>query len=288
MARAAEGRPDAAPERARAARFEPAPWRPVDSASIGVQLARTTPSDDGRELQNWEALRRLGARRFNRLLPLRLPGQVTTIPASEGRFPSNPGRTRKDERAGFAKSRRFLRGLRAPKPPAAAGALFRGGSDAWAVRGGGGRAWLFTGPQLGFSIPEQLVEVEVHRPGLDARGVTVPGLPVIGIGRNDHIAWGLTSGLTDDDDLDAERLAGRERYLFKGRVRKMRCRTETFRVAGESPVRDGSAARFTAPSRPARGGRRGHGGTRSLTARWTRWPVWPRATRPTPCVRRAA
>ena len=218
--------------------LEPAPWRPVDSASIGVQLARTTPSDDGRELQNWEALRRLGAQRFNRLLPLRLPGQVTTIPASEGRFPSNPGRTRKDERAGFAKSRRFLRGLLAPKPPAAAGALFRGGSDAWAVRGGGGRAWLFTGPQLGFSIPEQLVEVEVHRPGLDARGVTVPGLPVIGIGRNDHIAWGLTSGLTDDDDLYAERLAGRERYRFKGRVRKMRCRTETFRVAGESPVRE--------------------------------------------------
>lgn len=213
--------------------LEPAPWRAIDSASIGVQLARTTPSDDGRELENWQALRRLGARRFNRLLPLRTPGQVATIPASEGRFPSNPGRTRKDEQAGFRRSQRFLRGLRAPKVPAAAAALFRGGSNAWAVRGSGGRSWLFTGPQLGFSIPEQLVEVEVHGPGLDARGVTVPGLPVIGIGRNDHIAWGLTSGLTDDDDLYAERLAGRERYRYKGKVRRMKCRTETFRVANE-------------------------------------------------------
>jgi penicillin G amidase len=214
-----------------------APWRPVDSASVGVQLARTIPSDDGRELQNWQALRRLGRKRFNRLMPLRWPDQVATVPASEGRYPSNPGRTRKDERVGFNRSIRFLRGLRAPKAAAGSAALIRGGSNAWAVRGSGDRAWLFHGPQLGFQIPEQLAELEVHRPGLDARGVTPPGLPLVGIGRNDHIAWGLTSGLTDDDDLYAERLAGRERYRFKGKVRRMKCRTETFRVADEQPVR---------------------------------------------------
>ena len=217
--------------------LEMAPWRAVDSASVGVQLARTIPSDDGHELENWKALRELGARRFNRYLPLRRGGQVATVPASEGRFPSNPGRTRKDERAGFKRSHAFLRGLRAPKRPAASTALFRGGSNAWAVRGSGGRSWLFHGPQLGFQIPEQLAEIEVHRPGLDARGVTPPGLPLVGIGRNDRIAWGLTSGLTDDDDLYAERLAGRERYRFRGRVRRMKCRTERFRVSGARPVR---------------------------------------------------
>jgi acyl-homoserine lactone acylase PvdQ len=212
------------------------PWRAVDSASVGVQLARTIPSGDGRELENWRALRALGARQFDRLLPLRTPGQVATIPASEGRFPSNPGRTRRDERAGYRRTRNFLRGLRPPRGDASATPA-RGGSDAWAVRGSGGRAWLFTGPQLGFEIPELLAEIEVHRPGLDARGVTPPGLPLVGIGRNDHIAWGFTSGLTDDDDLYAERLAGSERYRFNGRVRKMDCRTERFLVAGESTER---------------------------------------------------
>lgn len=116
------------------------PWRAVDSVAIGVQLARTIPSDDGRELENWRALRKLGARTFNRLLPLRTPGQVAIVPASAGRFPSNPGRTRRDERAGFRRSRRFLRGLRPPKAAAASAAFARGGSNAWAVRGAGGRA----------------------------------------------------------------------------------------------------------------------------------------------------
>jgi penicillin G amidase len=264
-----------------------APWRAVDSAAIGVQLARTIPSDDGRELENWEALRRLGARRFAQLLPLRRRDQVVTVPASAGRFPSNPGRTRKDEKAGFKRSQRFLRGLRAPKQASATTALFRGGSDAWAVRGSGGRAWLFHGPQLGFQIPEQLAEMEVHRPGLDARGVTPPGLPLVGIGRNDHIAWGLTSGLTDDDDLYAERLAGRERYRFKGRTRKMTCRTETFQVAGESAERRRLSGPSTARSRRAPPAPRGRAGTRRGGTRWTRSSGLSRSTRPTPSSRPA-
>src|SRR3954447_7792336 len=60
----------------------PAPWRAGDSAAIGVQLARTIPSGDGNELQNWDALRKLGAKRFKSLLPLRRKGRVATIPAS--------------------------------------------------------------------------------------------------------------------------------------------------------------------------------------------------------------
>src|SRR5918998_527721 len=51
--------------------LNPARWTPLDSIAIGAQLARTVPSGDGAELQNWRALRSLGAKRFARLLPLR-------------------------------------------------------------------------------------------------------------------------------------------------------------------------------------------------------------------------
>src|ERR1044072_5923152 len=215
-----------------------APGRAGGPAARGVQLARTIPSGDGNELANWEALRKLGPKRFNSLLPLRRKGQVATIPASTGKFPATPGRTRKDERIGFKGSQRFLKHLKAPKAAStASGALIRGGSDAWAIRGSGKRSWLFHGPQLGFEIPEQLFEFEVHRPGLDARGVTPPGLPIVGIGRHAHIACGLTSGSSDDDDLYAEKLKGKERYRYKGKLRKMKCRNETFHVNGKPDVK---------------------------------------------------
>jgi acyl-homoserine lactone acylase PvdQ len=225
----------------------PATWSPLDSAAISIQLARTIPNSDGQELLNARALRVLGAKRFAKLLPLRTRHSYTTIPASAGRFPSQPGRTRAQERAGFKRSVRFVRGLELPSAKASAADSSRlaggalppvfGGSDAWAVRGAGGHAFLFTGPQLGFSIPEQLWEFEIHAPGLDAAGVTPPGVPLVGIGHNDHVAWGLTSGESDVNDLYAEKLVGRTRYRFQGRVRKMDCRTETFKVAGAKAVK---------------------------------------------------
>ena len=220
----------------------PAPWTELDSAAIGVQLARTVPSDDGRELDNWRALRSLGAKRFAGYLPLRRAGTPTTVPASKGRFPSQPGRSRSDEKKGYKASQKFLKGLKPPKATATvahvAGRLpARGGSFHFALRGAGNTASLFSAPQLGFSIPELFVEYEVHAPGLDVRGVTGPGIPVVAAGHNGRIAWGITSGLGDDDDLYVEKLAGKERYRFKGKTRKMSCRNETFKVSGAKSVK---------------------------------------------------
>jgi penicillin amidase len=80
------------------------------------------------------------------------------------------------------------------------------------------------------------VELEVHHPGLDVRGVTAAGVPVMGIGHNGSIAWGFTSGLSDEDDLYAEELAGPERYRFRGEERGMECRDEVFSFS--TPVTD--------------------------------------------------
>jgi acyl-homoserine lactone acylase PvdQ len=110
----------------------------------------------------------------------------------------------------------------------------------WSIRmpASDGGATLFNGPQLGFQIPELFVEMELHGPGLNARGATAPGVPVLGLGHNEHVAWGVTSGLSDDDDLYVENLAGDgEHYTFKGQTRAMDCRDETFsyRTAPTSP-----------------------------------------------------
>jgi penicillin amidase len=225
------------------------PWTLRDSLAVGVFLARTVPSGDGNELENLGALRSAGPTVFNKLLPLRTPGQVVAVPPQNGRFPSQPGRTARQERAAFTRSRKELKSLPLPTPgaqtaearakrsvaPGMIGQL--GGSYMFAVRRRSNHhAIVFNGPQLGFSAPELFVELEVHGPTIDARGVTAAGVPLLAIGHNKHVAWGYTSGLSDDNDLYADRLVGSESYRFKGKTHAMSCRTETFTYKTPPPT----------------------------------------------------
>jgi acyl-homoserine lactone acylase PvdQ len=212
----------------------------TDSASIGIYLARTIPSGTGEELNNLAAFQGMGAKAFDKVLPLHTPNPVISVPRANGLFPSNPGRTRKQERAAYKRSQPFAKKL--PLPSAGDRGTIREdshlallghvgkpeGSDVWAIRSPGHKASLFTGPQLGYSIPELLVELEVNAPGFHARGVTAAGVPVVGIGHNEHVAWGETSGESDDDDLYAETLVDPEHYRYKGKTLAMDCRNETF------------------------------------------------------------
>ena len=123
-----------------------------------------------------------------------------------------------------------------------------GGSFMWAIRrpSDGHSVSSYNGPQLGYPAPSTFVELDLHGPATDVRGGTAPGVPIMGLGHNAHVAWGFTSGLSDNNDLYAERLAGpgSRRYRFRGRELTMSCRRAVFRY------RAGDAAR--AVPRPCR------------------------------------
>jgi penicillin amidase len=224
-------------------------WDLLDTLRIGVLLARTIPSGDGNELDNLRALRALGPRRFAKLLPLSVPGEITTIPRNAGTFPSQPGRTKAEVAAAYARSQRWLKGLPLPGASSARAADVPTGTERptqaidvalgsvhgsfmWAIRRAADRhTFFFNGPQLGYQAPNTFVELDLRAPGLRLHTGTAPGVPVNSNGYNAHMAWGVTSGLSDEDDLFAVRLAGSERYRFRGRVRRMRCRTERFRYS---------------------------------------------------------
>src|SRR4051812_13292840 len=218
-----------------------------DLVAIGVFLARTTPNGDGADLTNMQALNQLGPEKFNQLLPLRIRGQISTIPSSSGSFPSVPGRTTQQENQALVRSAAYLKTLPQPQGDQPSGSPdsndagtpgplpispIRVGGSYMVARGDtqNHHALLFNGPELGFSAPEELYELEVHRPGLDARGITAPGAPIIAIGHNQHVAWGLTSGLGQTNALYAEKLVnGRpEQYTQNGQTKTMSCRDEMF------------------------------------------------------------
>jgi len=263
-------------------------WHLLDTLRIGVLLARTIPSGDGNELDNLRALRALGPKKFAKLLPLSVPGEITTIPRRAARFSSQPGRTRHDVTAAYARSRAWLRRLPLPAQGSSAGAasvptgkerpthaidVALGsvhGSFMWAIRRPSDRHTFFlNGPQLGYQSPNTFVELDLRAPGLRLHTGTAPGVPVNSNGYNGHMAWGVTSGLSDEDDLFAVRLAGRERYRFRGHVRRMRCRTERFRY------RDGDEMKSTT----RRLCRTVHGPVQERVGRWAfarRYAIWGR------------
>ncbi|HEX8004100.1 MAG TPA: penicillin acylase family protein [Mycobacteriales bacterium] len=141
----------------------------------------------------------------------------------------------------------------APGPPFAAAAALRGvtahlrsfvgalrgGSFGFAVAGSrtaNGAPMLMSGPQLGYSYPTQLWELEVHGGGYDARGVSVPSLPTVGIGYGQRTAWALTTGYSRTIDSFVEttrRTDGALQYLHGGQWHDADCRTETVRYRTE-------------------------------------------------------
>ncbi len=84
-----------------------------------------------------------------------------------------------------------------------------GASNAWAAqpkRSVTGAALLAADPHLGLSAPGIWMLVRLEIPGNSVIGGTIPGVPAILVGRNRHIAWGVTSAYVDDLDVYVERL----------------------------------------------------------------------------------
>lgn len=120
-------------------------------------------------------------------------------------------------------------------------AYLHGGSHAYALAPSRTRdhgTLMVSGPQLGYGYPLLLVEYEIHGVGYDARGSSVPGLPVVGIGYTENNAWGLTTGYSKTIDSFIETLCSTaqiaagsckaDQYFHNGVWKDMSCRTETF------------------------------------------------------------
>lgn len=119
-------------------------------------------------------------------------------------------------------------------------AYVHGGSWAMAIgksRTRDGGTLMISEPQLGYGYPLLLVEYEIHGAGYNARGASVPALPVVGIGYSEDAAWGLTTGYSKTIDSfieticsTAQQQAGTckaNQYFHDGQWQDMSCRNET-------------------------------------------------------------
>jgi len=89
------------------------------------------------------------------------------------------------------------------------------GSNNWVIAGAhtaSGKALLANDMHLGLSVPNTWYMADLRAPGFHAAGVTLPGLPLVIAGHNDHVAWGFTDLMGDVQDLYIEKLDGKGNY----------------------------------------------------------------------------
>jgi penicillin amidase len=114
-------------------------------------------------------------------------------------------------------------------------------SHAWVVGGTRtttGAAVLVSDPQTPVANPSLFWEFHVAGRTFNARGIGVPGSPILLIGFNTHVAWGVTALGADQADLfrlQTDR-GKRDQYWFDGKWRKMTVRTEKILVRGGKPA----------------------------------------------------
>lgn len=86
------------------------------------------------------------------------------------------------------------------------------GSNNWVVAGSrtaSGKPLLANDMHLTLREPDTWYMADLKAPGFHAAGVTLPGLPLIVAGHNEHVAWGYTALYADVQDIYTEKLDGK-------------------------------------------------------------------------------
>jgi acyl-homoserine lactone acylase PvdQ len=79
------------------------------------------------------------------------------------------------------------------------------------------------GPQVGYYVPQILMEEDLHGPGIEARGATFPGVNLyVQLGHGRDYAWSATTATSDNVDTFADVLCQDDfHYVYKGECLQM-------------------------------------------------------------------
>jgi len=117
------------------------------------------------------------------------------------------------------------------------------GSNNWALAGSktaSGYPILANDPHLNLTLPSIWYQIQLHAPGLNAYGVSLPGAPGIIIGFNANIAWGVTNVAADI--LDYYQIKFKDnvhsQYWYNNQWKNTTNRLETIKIRGAAPETD--------------------------------------------------
>lgn len=206
--------------------LHPEPWTPVDSVAWAIMMAWDLGGNWTTELNRMRLALKMPVARIDELIPP-YPGDKPLISTD------------------YAALYRELK----VDPKLATQALLAApesgldgiGSNNWVVAGShttSGKPLLANDPHLKLSAPALWYFARLEAPGLKVAGATMPALPIVVLGQNEHIAWGFTNTGPDVQDLYLERIdaADAGRYQTPDGSAAFETFPETIKVKGGADV----------------------------------------------------
>mgnify|MGYP002783578554 CR=1 FL=1 len=205
--------------------IRPEQWRPADSLAVVKLFALSLSGSFQQDLNRYLVAQNLPARQYETLF---------------GRHPSSPESSvaatpfRQTQMAALgeviteAETRWRVGGRQI-------------GSNAWVVAAKfspSGLATIANDPHMGLDMPSLWYAVEIRGSRLRASGMGLVGLPLIMLGRNEHIAWGVTNMMADTMDLYFEEVNAENSSLYRrgDTWQKFDSHVETIQVKADFPA----------------------------------------------------
>jgi penicillin amidase len=181
----------------------PEPWVPEDSMAWATMMAWDLGANWSAELLRMRMSLKLPVDRINELLPP-YPGDKP-LPTADY--------------AALFRSLKLSATLGQQALNSAPESGVEGvGSNNWVVAGSHtetGKPLLANDPHLKLTAPALWYLARIEAPGFKVAGATMPGLPFVVLGQNEHVAWGFTNTAPDVQDLYIERIKPDDPTLYQ-------------------------------------------------------------------------
>ncbi|MCF2520132.1 penicillin acylase family protein [Dyadobacter sp. CY351] len=218
--------------------YKPEAWKPINTMYMLEQMTLTLAGRSN-ELNMSNVLKKYGEKVVNDLFPDYPMFQESPIIPSGTKWDFEPlpipgkpsNHANSDSLARFKKIPGALT-QREAKPEGI-------GSNNWAVsaeKSITGYPILANDPHLELTLPSIWYQVQLHSPSMNVYGVSLPGIPSVIIGFNQHVAWGVTN--TDADVFDLYKIKfkdeSRAQYWHDNQWKPTRKRMEQIHVKGQA------------------------------------------------------
>jgi penicillin amidase len=207
--------------------YVPEPWTLRHSILISRLIAWELNLAWWTDLTYGEIATKVSAEKMSEIIPTFPDSIQVTVPSNRLKKSLSGLRTILDA----AKSYREVFGL----------GNLEAGSNGWTVDSSkslSGKPLLANDPHLAMPCPSRWYEVHLTAPGWNVAGVSLPGVPLIVIGHNEHLAWGLTNAMLDDADFYVEQIdsTNSNHYIMERSSFPMKVRYEKILVENSDSI----------------------------------------------------